>query len=79
MVYNTVECPHCGNPTTARATDETQKCKYCRRLFKVDIVRRGPVRKWRWTVEQVDFPEPAKRPEAPPKYISVFDRDKFGY
>lgn len=35
ITRGTVECPHCGNYTNAKAVWEPQKCKYCRRLYKV--------------------------------------------
>ena len=55
MMYVNIECPTCGNVTTAKAIDEPQKCRWCRRLFKVHVMRRGG-KKFDWEVEAVDFP-----------------------
>lgn len=60
MMYKQIDCPHCGNPTTAKSIDEPQKCKWCRRLFKVTITKRnkdGKKAKFNWDVEPVDFPD----------------------
>lgn len=58
MMYKQIECPTCGNTTTAKSVDEPQKCKWCRRLFKVKVKRRnkeGKKRKLNWSAEPVDF------------------------
>ena len=55
MMYENIECPTCGNVTIAKSIDEPQKCRWCRRLFKVRIVRRGG-KKLDWEAEAVDFP-----------------------
>ena len=60
MMYKQIDCPHCGNSTTAKSIDEPQKCKWCRRLFKVTITKRnkdGKKAKFNWDVEPVDFPD----------------------
>lgn len=55
MMYRRIECPTCGNETTAKSIPENQKCKWCRRLFKVKVVGRG--KKSKWTAEFVEFPQ----------------------
>ena len=63
MMYKQIDCPQCGNPTTAKAIPETQKCMWCRRLFKVDVTRRnkeGKKAKYDWAAEPVDFPAETK-------------------
>ena len=60
MKYRLIECPTCGNVTKAKDVYEAQKCKWCRRLFKVTITRRnkeGKKAKYDWNVEPVDFPD----------------------
>lgn len=60
MMYKQVECPICGNKTTAKSTDEIQKCRWCRRLFKVNLIRKnknGKHPKYDWILEHVDFDE----------------------
>ena len=53
MMYQKIDCPSCGNEVAAKRTRETQKCKWCRRLFKVNIVRiKGRLH---WDAEPVDF------------------------
>lgn len=66
MMYRQIECPTCGNTTTAKSVPEAQKCKWCRRLFKVTVTRRnkeGRKGKFDWTSEPVDFPD--EKPERP--------------
>ena len=58
-MYNKIECPNCGNETVAKSVKEPQKCKWCRRLFSVNLTKRK--RKWIWQAEPVDFPEPVDR------------------
>lgn len=41
MMYKQIECPTCGNVTTAKSIHEPQKCQWCRRLFKVTITKRN--------------------------------------
>lgn len=58
MMYKQIECPTCGNVTTAKAIKEPQKCRWCRKLFKVIVTRRnkeGKRGKYDWEVEPVDF------------------------
>ena len=50
MMYENIECPTCGNVTTAKAIDEPQKCRWCRRLFRVRVTRRGG-KKFDWEAE----------------------------
>lgn len=60
MMYKQIECPTCGNTTTAKSVPEAQKCKWCRRLFKVKVTRRnkeGKKGKFDWSAEPVDFPD----------------------
>lgn len=54
-MYNQIECPHCGNVTTAKSIPEEQKCKWCRRLFKVNVKRNKKKKKCTWSVEPIDF------------------------
>lgn len=63
MMYKQIECPTCGNETTAKNISEAQKCRWCRRLFKVTVIRRnkeGRKGKFDWQTELVDFTD--KRP-----------------
>ncbi|MEE1301256.1 MAG: hypothetical protein UHD64_00625 [Bacteroidales bacterium] len=63
MMYKQIECPTCGNTTTAKSTPEVQKCRWCRRLFKATVTRRnkeGKKGKFDWTIEPVDFPDDDK-------------------
>lgn len=79
MMYHTIECPHCGNPTVAKAIPDNQKCRYCRRLYKVTVSKPSPKsKKHHWDVELVDFPTKQRLPDFV-RRIPVFDRDKFGY
>ena len=59
MMYNKIECPNCGNKIVAKSVKEPQKCKWCRRLFSVNLTKRKG--KWLWQAEPVDFPEPVDR------------------
>lgn len=59
MMYHKIECPTCGNETVAKSTKEPQKCKWCQRLFSVNLTKRKG--KWLWQAEPVDFPEVADR------------------
>lgn len=59
MMYRQIECPTCGNTTTAKSVPEAQKCRWCRRLFKVKTAGSG--RKSKWSVEFVDFPQEQSR------------------
>lgn len=71
MMYKQIECPTCGNTTTAKSVPEAQKCKWCRRLFKVNVLRRnkeGRKGKYDWLVEPVDFPQ-----STPPTRIRSLD------
>lgn len=55
MTYNKIECPMCGNEIVARSIKEPQKCKWCRRLFSVNLIKRKG--KYIWEAKPVDFPE----------------------
>lgn len=71
MMYKQIECPTCGNTTTAKSVPEAQKCRWCRRLFKVNVKRRnkeGRKGKYDWSAEPVDFPDDGK-----PRIRSVDD------
>lgn len=60
MMYKQIECPTCGNVTTAKSIHEPQECQWCRRLFKVTITKRnanGKKGKFSWSAEPVDFEE----------------------
>lgn len=60
MMYKQIECQTCGNKTTVKSTDEIQKCRWCRRLFKVNLIRKnknGKHPKYDWILENVDFDE----------------------
>ncbi len=64
MLYNSIECPTCGNETTAKSIKEPQKCRWCRRLFRVTLKRKnkeGQKAKYNWEVEPVDFEDEAPR------------------
>ena len=55
MMYHRIECPTCGNEIVAESTKEPQMCKWCRRLFSVNITKRK--RKYIWEAEPIDFQE----------------------
>ena len=55
MMYHRIECPTCGDEIVAESTKEPQRCKWCRRLFSVNLTKRK--RKYIWEAEQIDFPE----------------------
>lgn len=58
MMYKKIDCPTCGNETIAKSVREPQKCKWCRRLFKVNIVKRNKESKkakFNWNIEPIDF------------------------
>ena len=59
MIYNKIECPICGNKTIAKSINEPQKCKWCRRLFSVNLTKMKG--KYIWEAEPVDFHELADR------------------
>lgn len=65
MIYRTIDCPHCGNPTTARSIDDAQKCRYCRRLFEVLVPRGQKGRKATWEAKAVDFPGKYEKVDRP--------------
>lgn len=56
MLYRIVDCPTCGNEITI-SSNEMQKCKWCKRWFRVTIKRLnkiGKKAKLKWIVEAVD-------------------------
>lgn len=57
MMYNKIECPNCGNEISVSSQQEPQKCKWCRRLLKVKVIKIHG-RKFIWEAEPVDFNEP---------------------
>ena len=59
MMYHKIECPTCGNEMVAKSVKEPQKCKWCRRLFLVNLTKRKG--KWLWQAKPIDFPEPVDR------------------
>lgn len=61
MKYKTIICPHCGNEIRARGSDETQKCRWCRRLYKVEVKHLGGKR-YDFIPTPMDFP-PKINPE----------------
>ena len=85
MMYNQIECPVCGNETTAKLTEEPQKCKWCRKLFKIKISEKrkmGNKAKNIWYAEPVEFHnERPKIVNEKPKSKSISDwkyEDIFG-
>lgn len=82
MMYNEIECPTCGNTTKAKSIDEPQKCRWCRRLFKVKITRRnkeGKKPKFTWDAEPVDFPDDNKPIKPRIKSLEeYYDEDIYG-
>ena len=63
MLYKQIECPTCGNTVDAKSIKEPQKCRWCRRLFKVSVVRRnkeGRKGKFDWTAKPVEFDDSPK-------------------
>lgn len=55
MIYQKVDCPHCGNEITVKSVPESQKCQWCRRLVNATFSK-GKGKKWRVEVKPVDFP-----------------------
>lgn len=55
MMCHRIECPTCGNEIVAESTKEPQKCKWCRRLFSVNLTKRKG--KYIWEAESIDFSE----------------------
>lgn len=51
--HRRIECPHCGNEITAKGTNEEQKCRYCRRKYKINYTRRG--KKFHWEPVAIDY------------------------
>lgn len=81
MMYNQIECPTCGNTVTAKSVDEPQKCKWCRRLFKVNIIRKnkeGKKAKYNWTAEPVDFDDNNMNRRGPKSLDDWYDNDIYG-
>lgn len=61
MLYNKVDCPHCGNEIVVTSEREEQKCCYCRRLISVKFEKkRRKGKKVNCTVEPIDFPQDSK-------------------
>lgn len=55
---NNIECPNCGNMIVAYSNEEPQKCRWCKRLFKVTLKQKnkeGSNPKYIWLAEPVDF------------------------
>lgn len=76
MMYHQIECPTCGNTTTAKSIDEPQKCRWCRRLFKVTVTKRntnGKKAKFDWSAEHVDFDGEFVKPVQRPRIKSLND------
>ena len=59
MMYNRLECPHCGNEINVSSSKEPQKCHWCRRLFRIHVKRRKG-KKFEWIAEPVDFEDDRK-------------------
>ena len=81
MMYKQIECPTCGNTTTAKSVSEAQKCKWCRRLFKVNVTRRnkeGRKGKYDWSAESVDFPDNEKHYSGIKSLTEYQDGDVYG-
>lgn len=61
MLYQKVECPHCGNEITVNDTRSEDKCRWCRRLISVKFLRnKNKKRKFICEVEPLDFPDEFK-------------------
>lgn len=67
MKPKVIECPHCGNEIKVRFGDENKKCRWCRRLLKIEAKHLGGKR-WDFTAIPIDFPP---KPE-----IKSYDRYK---
>ena len=78
MMYNQIECPICGNTTTAKSVEEPQKCRWCRRLFKVTLSKRKQGKKWIWSAEAVDFEENNEVQSNIRNMTDYSDRDIYG-
>lgn len=77
MMYKRIDCPTCGNSTIAKSIEESQKCMWCRRLFKVTITKRGK-KKYDWDAEFVEFESEMPRPRI--KSLNEYmNRDILGY
>ena len=75
MMYNRLECPHCGNEINVSSSKEPQKCHWCRRLFRIHVKRRKG-KKFDWEAEPVDF-EDDKKPQRSHKDKWSYN-DRFG-
>lgn len=82
MMYKQIECPTCGNVTTAKSIHESQKCQWCRRLFKVTITKKsanGKKNKFNWSAESVDFDDEGDHPRVNIKSLKEYEeRDIYG-
>ena len=62
-MYNRIECPICGNEVVVKLVKEPQKCKWCKRFFKVNSVKHKG--KQILSLECVDFPESVEQQGKP--------------
>lgn len=53
VMYRSIECPTCGNEIIVTNSQEPQKCKWCRRLLQVKVIKKG--RKYFFETEPVEF------------------------
>lgn len=56
MMFKQITCPTCGNTISAKSVDEPQRCRYCKRPFKVKLKRLnkfGQRGKYYWDVESI--------------------------
>lgn len=67
MKLTVIDCPHCGNEVKVRLGDENRKCRWCRRLYRVEAKHLGGKR-YSFTAIPIDFPS---KPE-----IKSYDRYK---
>lgn len=51
--YNLVACPHCGNDISAKSIKEEQKCRFCKRKYKIFFSGHG--RKTHWEPVAIDY------------------------
>ena len=55
MKSTVIDCPHCGNEIRVRLGDENKKCRWCRRLLKIEVKHLGGKR-YDFTAIPIDFP-----------------------
>lgn len=50
MTNKEIICPICGNEIVSTATYKVQRCPYCKRQYKVEIIKSKS--KWKWEAKE---------------------------